>query len=70
MTTYVKKIISHVYDVLSALNPYVHDSFTEPMPHECGQICPQDLWVKLPTPVRDGYQTLRSVGGIISGRER
>jgi hypothetical protein len=52
------------------LNPYVHGSFTEPMPHECGQICPQDLWVKLPTPVRDGCQTLRSVGGIISGRER
>ncbi len=60
-----------LHDAYSAhLNPYIHGSFTEPMPHGCGQICPQDLWVKLPTPVRDGCQTLRSVGGIISGRER
>jgi hypothetical protein len=49
------------------VNPYVHGSFTEPMPHGCGQICPQDLWVKLPTPVKDGCQTLISGGGIISG---
>ncbi len=55
--------------ILLILNPNVHGSFTEHMPHECGRIRPQDLWVKLPTPVRDGCQTLWSVGGIIYGRE-
>ncbi len=50
-------------------NPHIHGSFVEPMRHMCGQICPQDLWVKLPTPVRDGYQKQRSVGRIISACE-
>ncbi len=63
-------LIDIKYEYIIYINPNVHGSFTEHMPHECGRIRPQDLRVKLPTPVRDGCQTLRSVGGIISGRER
>jgi hypothetical protein len=51
------------------INPYVHGSFTEPKRHGRGRIRPQDLWVNLPTPVRDGCQTLRNVSEIISCRE-